>query len=70
LLYENQEAWQLYQIVCSQQNIGFGDYGPLWYPSIEFVFNLYEVRNCREVFEKLLLIHNVYCEKKEKQRKK
>lgn len=69
LYEENEDAWQLYGIVGSQQDKGMGAYGPLRYEAVLGILDLYGVTNRREVFEKILLVHNVYLKKKSKETK-
>lgn len=59
----NQEAWALWQVLSGQQNTNGGRCGPLIFASIAFVFDLYEVENRRETFEKIQMIHGIYIEK-------
>ena len=63
LMSENQEAWRLWQLLAGQQNTNGRRCGPLWFPSIQFIFDLYEVENRREAFEKINLIHSIYMDK-------
>lgn len=50
-------------MLAGQQNTNGGRGGPLIFASIAFIFDLYEVENRREMFEKIQMIHGIHIEK-------
>jgi hypothetical protein len=65
LIKENEEALKIY-VICQNQVLmsGFGDIVDLNYNALEFIMSLYNVKNKRECFEKIIKIFRYIQENK------